>query len=123
MDEIKLVMLAELSFKAEAFINQAVTLETVPRFEQQTWAIQAVEAKEWAADKSAQTPMLDSIAAARGIAPDKLKDAALRKTLAYERLTANIVGQRQALQSKIERATDMAALEAIEIVFTEPEAV
>lgn len=123
MDEIKLVMLAELSFKAEAFINQAVTSETVPRFEQQTWVIQAVEAKEWAADKSAQTPMLDSIAAARGIAPDKLKDAALRKTLAYERLTANIAGQRQALQSKIERATDMAALKAIEIVFTEPEAV
>lgn len=121
MDEIKLVMLAELSFKAEAFINQAVTLETVPRFEQQTWAIQAVEAKEWAADKSAQTPMLDSIAAARGIAPDKLKDAALRKTLAYERLTAHIAGQRQSLQSKIENAPDIAALDAIEIVFTLPE--
>ena len=119
--EIKSVMLAELAFAAEAFINQAVQSYAIPKFERQTWAIQAAEAKAWAGDKAADTPVLNQIAASRGINADKLKDAALRKTLAYERLTAHIAGQRQSLQSKIENAPDIAALDAIEIVFTLPE--
>lgn len=59
-----------------------------------------MEAKAWEADKSAGDPVLDRIAASRGVDENKLKAAALRKTLAYEQLTAHIAGQRQALQSK-----------------------
>ena len=115
--------LQTLNLMAQDFIKDATEIDKVPDFEFTSWIIQAAEAKAWAGDKAADTPVLNQIAASRGINADKLKDAALRKTLAYERLSANIAGQRQALQSKIERATDMAALEAIEIVFTEPEAV
>ena len=94
----------------------------MPDFEVQTWTIQAAEAKAYAADNTADTPVLDQIAASRGIDADKLKAAALRKTLAYERLSAHIAGQRQALQSKIAAAETQTALDAIEITFTAPEA-
>ncbi|HFC8478439.1 TPA: hypothetical protein ACFU2V_000726 [Neisseria subflava] len=95
----------------------------MPDFEVRTWTIQAAEATAWAADKNALTPVLDQIAASRGIDADKLKASALRKTLAYEKLTAHIAGQRQALQSKIEAAKKQSDLDKIEIVFSLPEAV
>lgn len=65
---------------------------------------QAAEAKAWAANKSAPTPILDQIAASRGVPADALKQAALKKTIAYEQLTASITGQRQAIQDQIEAA-------------------
>jgi hypothetical protein len=115
--------ISNLNASAQAFINSAAEIDKVPDFEVQTWTIQAAEAKAYAADNTADTPVLDQIAASRGIDAAKLKAAALRKTLAYEKLTAHIAGQRQALQSKIEAAKTQAALEKIVIEFTAPEAV
>ena len=115
--------ISNLNTAAQAFINSAAEIDKVPDFEVQTWTIQAAEAKAYAADNTADTPVLDQIAASRGIDAAKLKAAALRKTLAYEKLTAHIAGQRQALQSKIETAKTQAALDKIAITFTAPEAV
>lgn len=115
--------ISNLNASAQAFINSAAEIDKIPEFEVQTWTIQAAEAKAYAADNTADTPVLDQIAASRGIDAAKLKAAALRKTLAYEKLTAHIAGQRQALQSKIEAAKTQAALDKIAVVFTLPEAV
>lgn len=87
------------------------------------FTFQAAEAQAWAADKSVPTPILDRIAAARGVEPEKLKAAALRKDLAYSALSAHVAGQRQALQSKIEAAKTVAELDKIKIEFTAPETV
>lgn len=121
--DAKAEKISNLNAAAQAFINAAAEIDKVPDFEVQTWSIQAAEARAWAADKTAPTPLLDQIAASRGIDADKLKAAALRKTLAYEKLTAHVAGQRQALQSKIEAAKTQAALDKIAVVFTLPEAV
>ena len=115
--------ISNLNASAQAFINSAAEIDKLPEFEGQTWTIQAAAAKAYAADNTADTPVLDQIAASRGIDADKLKAAALRKTLAYEKLTAHVAGQRQALQSKIEAAKTQAALDKIAVVFTLPEAV
>ena len=114
--------LTELNAAAQGFIDAAAKTAEVPEFERQSWPLQAPEAKAWGADKNADTPILNQMAASRGINPDTLKAAALRKTLIYERLVAHVAGQRQALQRRIEQAADVAALEAIEISFTPPEA-
>lgn len=121
--DAKAEKISNLNAAAQAFINAAAEIDKVPDFEVQTWSIQAAEARAWAVDKTAPTPVLDQIAASRGIDADKLKAAALRKTLAYEKLTAHVAGQRQALQSKIEAAKTQAALDKIAVVFTLPEAV
>ncbi len=120
---LKSAKISRLNSVAQAFINTAAEIDKVPDFEVQTWALQAAEVRAWATDKTASTPILDQIAASRGIDADKLKEAALRKTLAYEKLTAHVAGQRQALQSKIEAAKTQAALEKIVIEFIAPEAV
>ena len=120
---LKSAKISHLNSVAQAFINTAAEIDKVPDFEVQTWALQAAEVRAWATDKTASTPILDQIADSRGIDADKLKEAALRKTLAYEKLTAHVAGQRQALQSKIEAAKTQAALEKIVIEFTTPEAV
>ena len=120
--DAKAAKLHRLNDAAQAFIHDAAGLDNVPDFEFASWSIQAAEAKAWAAEPSAPTPVLDQIAASRGIPAATLKAAALRKTLAYERLSAHIAGQRQALQSKIAAAKTQTALDAIEITFTAPEA-
>ena len=120
--DAKAAKLHRLNEAAQAFIHNAAGLDNVPDFEFASWSIQAAEAKAWAAEPSAPTPVLDQIAASRGIPAATLKAAALRKTLAYERLSAHIAGQRQALQSKIAAAETQTALDAIEITFTAPEA-
>lgn len=119
----RLKKLALLNQAAQSFINSVSGSDTVPDFELATWPLQAGEAQAWASDKSAPTPILDGIAAARGVEPEKLKSAALRKALAYSALSAHVAGQRQALQSKIESAKTVAALDKIKIEFTAPEAV
>lgn len=121
--ELKIIKIAALNQSAQAFINVASGADLVPDFELATWPLQSAEAQAWAADKTAATPILDGIAAARGMDADKLKAAALRKALVYSTLSAHIAGQRQALQDKIEAAKTQAALDKIKIGFTPPEAV
>nr|DAQ81558.1 MAG TPA: hypothetical protein [Caudoviricetes sp.] len=123
LEESKAEKIIKLNAAAQAFIDRAAGIDKIPGFEVQTWVIQAAEAKAWAADKSAPTPILDQIAASRGVPADALKQAALKKTIAYEQLTASITGQRQALQSKIESAKTKSALDKIKIEFKLPEAV
>ena len=121
--ERKTALLSQAATAAQAFINAASDVDNVPEFELQTWPLQSAEALAWGDDPAAATPVLDTIAAARGMEPDKLKAAALRKALAYSALSAHVAGQRQALRDKIEAAKTVAALDKIKIEFTAPEAV
>ena len=123
LDGLKDEKLKQLNIAAQNYIDRATGVDKLPEFEIQTWATQAAEAKAWQLDRNAPTPVLDSIATARGIPADTLKAAALRKTLAYEQLAAHVAGQRQALQSKIEAAKKQSDLDKIEIAFSLPEAV
>lgn len=116
----KKLKINKLNTAAQAYIDAAAETDKLPSFEVQTWPLQAAEAQAWAADNTAATPVLDSIAAARGMDADKLKATALRKALAYSALSAHVAGQRQALQSKIEAAKTVAALDKIKIEFTAP---
>lgn len=113
--------IAELNRVAQNFINQAAGTDKLPEFEVQSWALQAAEAKAWAQNPEAATPILNQIAAARGVPADVLKQAALRKTQQYEALTAIVAGQRQAMQTRIEVAKNLDELSAIEIAFRLPE--
>lgn len=113
--------LKELANAAQDFVIANTRTDIVPQFEQDTYALQGLEAKAWALDKNAETPVLDRIADERGVPRDVLKAAALRKTLWYEKVTASVAGQRQALQTRIEQAQTQADLDAILIAFVLPE--
>ncbi len=113
--------LTELANAAQAFVDKHAKTDIVPAFEQETWAMQGAEARAWADDDNAPTPVLDGIAKHRGIDRITLIRAALRKTQQYETLAAGVAGQRQALQVQIERAKTLDDLAAIEIAFRLPE--
>ena len=121
--EFKAAMLTNLNAAAQNFVDAHSGASQVPDFELATWPLQSTEAQAWAADKSAATPILDGIAAARGLDKDKLKAAALKKSLAYSALSAIVAGQRQAIQDQIEAAKTKSALDKIKIEFKLPEAV
>lgn len=121
--DLKADLLTKLNAAAQTFVNAHSGASQVPDFELATWPLQSTEAQAWAADKSAQTPILDGIAAARGLEKDKLKAAALKKSLAYSALSAIVAGQRQAIQDQIESAKTKSALDKIKIEFKLPEAV
>ena len=109
--------LVALNTAAQNYINQATGMDKLPQFEKDTWAVQGPEAKAWAADNHAPTPVLDGIAGARGVPAQILKQKALEKTLAFEALTATVVGTRQAIETRINKAVDMDELNAIEFAF------
>ena len=113
--------LTELANAAQAFVDKHAKTDIVPAFEQETWAMQGAEARAWADDDNAPTPILDSIAHHRNIDRITLIRAALRKTQQYEALAAGVAGQRQALQVQIERAKTLDDLAAVEITFRLPE--
>ncbi|MFC3873965.1 hypothetical protein ACFOQN_05240, partial [Neisseria musculi] len=82
LEAAKAAKLHQLNAAAQAYIDAAAETDKLPAFEVQTWALQAAEAKAWAADHAAPTPVLNGIAAARGVPVEQLRAAALRKTLA-----------------------------------------
>lgn len=121
--DLKAALLTNLNAAAQNFVDAHSGASQVPDFELATWPLQSTEAQAWAADKSAATPILDGIAAARGLDKDKLKAAALKKSQEYSALSAIVAGQRQAIQDQIEAAKTKSALDKIKIEFKLPEAV
>ena len=116
----KAAKLHEASAAAQEFINRVAGLDTVPPFERDSWASQALEAQAWATDHEAATPILAGIAQARGVPLDALRERALAKSNTYTALTASVAGQRQAIEDRIRAATDLDALSAITIRYTLP---
>lgn len=110
----KVIALSRLNQRAQAIVNEQSGMDDLPAFEVQSWPVQATEARAWSENNSAPTPVLDQIAQARGINPDKLKAAALKKTLAYESLCGTVAGKRQAIEKQIEAAKTLDELNTID---------
>ncbi|HFC8543182.1 TPA: tail fiber assembly protein [Neisseria weaveri] len=111
--QAKAAKLAEINQAAQAFINQSAGLDKVPDFEIRTWTIQALEAAAWHKNPDAPTPTLDTIAAARGVPAETLKQKAYEKAAAFEQLTARMAGLRQAAEDKIKAVQTVEDVEAV----------
>ena len=110
----KVIALSRLNQRAQAIVNEQSGMDDLPAFEVQSWPVQASEARAWQADNSTQTPVLDQIAQARGISPDKLKAAALKKNPGLlNPLCATVAGKRQAIEKQIEAAKTLDELNTI----------
>ena len=118
----KAALLGQAATAAQAFVNAASDVDSVPDFELQTWPLQSAEALAWSDDPAAATPMLDAIAAARNIDRVALIKKALKKARAYRLLTAHVAGQRQAIEAAINAAANLDALDAVHIAYTLPAA-
>ena len=120
LSKAKAAKLHEAATAAQGFIDRVAGLDTVPPFERDSWAAQALEAQAWATDKNAPTPILAGIARARGVPLDDLRAKALAKSNAYTALTASVAGHRQAFEDQIRAADTLAALDAIAVAYRPP---
>lgn len=109
--------LTQINSQAQAYINKTAGLNDVPEFEVQTWTIQALEAKEWHEDNSTPTPTLETIAAARGVDVNVLRQKAYKKAIKFEKLSAHVAGVRQRMTDLTEQAKSIDELDKIVIEF------
>lgn len=96
-----------------AEINQAVTdaLATLtaryPRIERESWTQQAQEARARAANPRAPSPLLDAIAAARGVSLATLIAAIIARKATYDAAAGAVFGKRQKLKAQIDSAASV----------------
>ncbi|MBF0802891.1 MULTISPECIES: tail fiber assembly protein [unclassified Neisseria] len=113
LEQAKAAKLAEVNAAAQTFVSRAAGLDKLPKFEVETWTIQALEAKAWKADPDAATPTLNTIAQARGVPADVLKQKAYGKAVKFELLTARTAGLRQAAEDRIKAAQTLEDVAAV----------
>lgn len=86
---------------------------TYPETEVLSWPKQEKEAYALLADATAVTPLIDGIAAGRGIDRIELAHLIISKVEQFALITGPVFGKRQALEKLIETATTAEDLEAI----------
>lgn len=123
-DSIIQPTLEEYKHNRLEYINVMFELESreikgsfVPSDEQVSWEIQVSEAKAYkVSGKSEDCPMLATLAKARGKELSALCDKVIEKNTEFRENIAKLIGNRQALQDRIESCTNISEVLAVEYV-------
>lgn len=89
-----------------------------PSSEVLSWPKQEAEARAFTADAEAVTPLLDSLAAARGISKAELASRIIAKADLFAQLSGAIIGKRQGLEDQIDAIRDGLTPEELEAPIT-----
>lgn len=81
--------------------------------ERETWANQQKEAAEYLADPAAETPMIDAMAALRGISKPVLVGKIMENVNLFRTASGQILGEQQRLLDCVYAATEYDEMEAI----------
>lgn len=100
LEEAKAAKLTEINSACDAILKAAI--KTYPETEVMTFTQQVNEAEAYLADPTNQTPMLASLASARGIRLADLAERVLAKHQAYSIMSGIVIGQRQALEDQLD---------------------
>lgn len=111
LDEIKAAKLYEINSSYDAITSSLVS--TYPSTELLTFDKQEMEARARANDPSANTPFLDGLAKARGIALDDLVVRVIKKSEAFAAAVASLTGQRQRYEDLLDSAQTAEEVSAI----------
>ena len=117
LETLKAIKKAEINAHYEN-TAQAILVSQYPPSEAQTWSIQEKEAKEWQANRQAQTPFLTQLAKSRGIERDTLALNVLSKAKAYTTELAKLTGRRQKCEDEIQAAQDISTLDSITLYYS-----
>ena len=104
------VLNKKLDRKLTSYFNQFSSVEKA------TWDIQLAEAKSYTADNTASTPILSTIATERGLTVDDLVGKVLVKASAYQEMVAKLIGEKQSLETKIQKSTLDSELNDLRVV-------
>lgn len=105
----------------DSVLNAAVL--TYPETEVLTFDQQTSEANAYLASQNpADAPLLTALAAGRGITLDDLVQRVIAKHDAFSLLSGYVIGQRQALEDRLELCETVGDVQAIAVTITLPEA-
>ena len=113
LEQTKAAKLSEINKAADAAI--ATHTATYPDREISTFDKQESEARAYAVDSTASTPLLSALAQARGVPPDELVRRVLAKADAFAMASGSIIGQRQALEDRLDACTTMEEVQGITV--------
>ena len=118
LDEAKAAKLSEINTVTDATL--AVLTETYPDREIATFDKQESEARAYAADPMSSTPFLSALAVARGIPLSDLVGRVLAKADAFAVASGSIIGQRQALEDRLDACTTLEEVQGITVNISMP---
>lgn len=118
LEQTKAAKLSEINKAADAAI--ATLTATYPDREISTFDKQESEARAYAADPTASTPLLSALAQARGIPLDELVRRVLAKADAFAVASGSIIGQRQALEDWLDACTTLEEVQGITVNISMP---
>lgn len=121
LEKAKTFKLSEINAACDSVLNAAVL--TYPETEVLTFDQQTSEANAYLASKNpADAPLLSALAAGRGITLDDLVQRVIVKHDAFSMLSGYVIGQRQALEDRLELCETVGEVQAIDVNITLPEA-
>lgn len=116
LEEAKALKLEEINAAADRAI--ATLTATYPDREISTFGKQEAEARAYAADPTTpQTPLLSALAHARGIPLPDLVERVLTKADAFAIASGSIIGQRQALEDRLDACATVEEIRALQASF------
>ena len=118
LEEVKAAKLSEINAAADRAI--ATLTATYPDRELATFDKQESEARAYAADATASTPLLSALAQARGIPLDELVRRVLAKADAFAVASGSIIGQRHALEDRLDVCTTVEEVQSIAVNIVMP---
>lgn len=118
LDEAKAAKLSEINAAADRAISKLTA--TYPNREISTFDKQESEARAYAADPTASTPLLSALAQARGIELSELVQRVIAKADILAMASGSIIGQRQALEDRLDTCTTVEDVQAITVNIVMP---
>lgn len=112
-DEAKTAKLLEINSACDAAMKEYV--KDYPDLEIDTFDEQLKEANAYTVDNSAATPVLTIISEKRGLTLAEIVQRVLAKAEEFKVAAASAVGQRQALNDRLQLATTVEEVQAIEV--------
>lgn len=116
LEDVKAAKLSEINATADRAI--AALTATYPDREISTFNKQESEARAYAADPTASTPLLSALAQARDIELSELVQRVIAKADALAVASGSIIGQRQALEDRLGTCITIEDVQAIIVNIT-----
>lgn len=121
LEEAKAAKLSEINAAADKAI--ATLTATYPDREISTFDKQEAEARAYSADPTAPTPLLSALAKARGLSMDDLVKRVLIKADTFAAASGYIIGQRQALEDRLDACKMLEEVRSIFAIIIMPDGV
>lgn len=118
LEEAKTAKLTEINAATDRAI--AALTATYPDREIATFDKQEAEARAYSADPTAPTPLLSALSQARGVELPELVRRVIAKADAFAVASGSIIGQRQALEDRLNACATLEEVEALTVAISMP---